>query len=128
MEKKRPQLEMKILQMTRLTSKGIHTITIGNHPHTNMLPKSEIVRRGGYKCRILEMHLQLRDQQLKTISYIYRLLYQNLRVTANQKSTIDTQIRKINSNTTLKIVIKPHKERTSKEGKKREQQKQIQSN
>ena len=32
--------------------------------------KKEIVRRGGYKCRTLEMHLQLRDQQLKTISYI----------------------------------------------------------
>ena len=37
------------------------------------------------------MTLQLRDQQLKTISYTYRLLYQNFEVTANQKSTIDTQ-------------------------------------
>ena len=45
----------------------------------------------------------------------------------NQKSTIDTQIRKINSNTTLKIVIKPEEEGT-REGKKKEQQKQIQSN
>ena len=73
------------------------------------------------------MHLQLREQQLKTISYTYRLLYQNFRITANQKSTIDTQ-RKINSNTTLKIVIKPQEERTRGEGKKKEQQKQIQSN
>ena len=58
------------------------------------------------------MHLKLREQQLKTILYmciyiyiyihtytiyIYiciRLLYQNLMVTANQKSTIDTQKRK----------------------------------
>ena len=62
MEKKRPQLETKILQMTRFTSKGIHTIKVGNHPGTNMPPKPEIVRRGGYKCRTLEMHLQLRDQ------------------------------------------------------------------
>ena len=31
-----------------------------------MLPKSEIVRRGGYKCGTLGMHLQLRDQQFKT--------------------------------------------------------------
>ena len=58
------------------------------------------MRRGGYKCRTLEMHLQLRDQQLKTISYIYvyiyRLLHQNFRVTANQKSTIDTQKNKKN--------------------------------
>ena len=93
-----------------------------------MLPKSEIVRRGGYKCRTLEIHLKLRDQQLKTISYIYRLLYQNFRVNANQKFTINTQTRKINSNTTLKIVIKPQEERTREEGKKKEQQKQIQSN
>ena len=56
------------------------------------------------------MNLQLREQQLKTISYTYRLLYQNFRITANQKSTTDTQ-RKMNSNTTLKIVIKPEEER-----------------
>ena len=60
--------------------------------------------------------------------YIYRFSYQNFRITANQKSTIDTQIRNINSNTTLKRVIKPLKERTREEGKKKEQQKQIQSN
>ena len=59
-----------------------------------MPPKSEIMRRGGYKCRTLEMHLQLKDQQLKTISYIFRLLYQNFRATANKKSTIDTQTKK----------------------------------
>ena len=36
-----------------------------------------------------EMNLQLREQ-LKTISYTYRLLHQNFRITANQKSTTDT--------------------------------------
>ena len=113
--------------MTRLTSKGIYTVKIRNHPCTIMPPKSEIMRRGGYKCRTPEMNLQLREQQLKTISYTYRLLYQNFRITANQKSTIDTQ-RKINSNTTLKIVIKPQEERTREEGKKKEQHKQMQSN
>ena len=41
--------------------------------------------------------------------------------------TIHTQIRKINSNTTLKIVIKPEEERTREEGKKKEQQNQIQN-
>ena len=40
------------------------------------------------------MNLQLREQQLKTTSYTYRLLYQNFRITANQKSTIDTQTKK----------------------------------
>ena len=30
--------------MARLNSEGIHTVKVGNHPHTNMLPKSEIMR------------------------------------------------------------------------------------
>ena len=42
------------------------------------------------------MYLQLRDQQLKTNLYIYRLLYQNFRVTANQKSPSDIQTNKKN--------------------------------
>ena len=94
-EKKRQQQETKIPQMTRLTSKGIYTVKIRNHPCTIIPPKSEIMRRGGYKCRTLEMQLQLREQQLKTISYTYRLLYQNFRITANQKSTMDTQTRNL---------------------------------
>ena len=75
------------------------------------------------------MNLQLKEQQLKTISYTYRLI-SKFRITANQKSTIDTQTnkKKINSNTTLKIVIKPEEERAREEGKKKEQQTQIQSN
>ena len=85
-----------------------------------MPPKAATVRRGGYKCRTLEMYLQLRNQQLKTNLYVFRLLYQNFRVTANQKSTIDIQIRNINSNTTLNIVIKPQEKRTK--GKKKGQE------
>ena len=73
-EKTRQQQETKIPQMTRPTSKGIHTVKIGNHPRTIIPPKSEIMRRGGYKCRTLEVHLRLRDQQLKTISYIQTLI------------------------------------------------------
>ena len=89
MEKKKATTRKKeILQITRLTSKGIHIVKVGDHPHTNMLPKPEIMRRGGYKCRILEMHLQLREQHLKITLYIYRLLYQNLRGTKSQKSRI----------------------------------------
>ena len=52
----------------------------------------------------MEMYLQLRKQQLKTISHIYiyrererqRESYQNFRITANQKSTIDTNTNKKN--------------------------------
>ena len=69
--------------MEKLTGKGKHTVKIGNHLHTNTMSKPAIVRRGEHKCRILEMHLKLKDQQLKTILFIYRLLYQNLMVTAN---------------------------------------------
>ena len=74
------------------------------------------------------MHLQLRDQQLKTILDMYRLLYQNFRVTASQKCTIDTHTNKKNQ---LKYNTKEsHQIRIgeNREGKKKEQQKQIQSN
>ena len=60
--------------MGKLTGKGKHTGQVGNRPHTNMISKPVTVTGGGYKCRIFEMHLKLRYQQLKTIMYIYRLL------------------------------------------------------
>ena len=55
------------------------------------------------------MHLQLREQQLKMVSYTYRLLYQNFRISVNQKSTIDTQTKK----NQLKYITKdsPHTRR-----------------
>ena len=40
------------------------------------------------------MCLNLRGQQLKIIIFIFRLLYINLMVTTNQKSTIDTHTKK----------------------------------
>ena len=78
--------------MGKLTGKGKHKVKVGNYPHTNMISKPATVRRGEYKCRKWEMHLKLRDEQLKTSLYIYihRLLYQNLMETANQNTTIDT--------------------------------------
>ena len=39
----------------------------------------------------------------------------NLHGNSNQKSTIDTQVRKSNPNTTLKIVIKAQKKKTREE-------------
>ena len=65
----------------------------------------------------LEIHLQLRDQQLKTILYIYRLQFQNFRVTANQKSTIDTQTNKKNQ---LKYNTKESHQTRRGENKRRE--------
>ena len=90
-----------------------------------MISKPAVVRRGEYKCRILEMHLKLKDQQLKTILFTYRLLYQNLMGTANQKSTIVTQKRKRNPNTTLKLVIKSQEKRTKEDRQKKDLQKQL---
>ena len=53
------------------------------------------------------MHFKLRNQQLKTIMYTYRLLHQNFMVTTNKKSIIDKHTeKKKNPNITLKIVIK----------------------
>ena len=121
-KKKRPQLETRKLQMGKLTGKGKHTVKVGEHPHTNMISKLPIVRRGKHKCRILEIHLKLKDQQLKTIFFIYKLLYQNLKVTRNQSSTVDTNKkvkRKRNPNTTLKLVVNSQEKRTKEEGKKK---------
>ena len=52
------------------------------------------MRGDEYKRRVVKMHLKLRDQQLKTIMYIYRLLYQNLMANANENSIIDIHTKK----------------------------------
>ena len=62
------------------------------------------------------MHLQLRDQQLKTTLYIYRL-NQNFRVTANQKSTTDAQTNKKK----LKYHTKDSHQTTRGENKRKEE-------
>ena len=41
-----------------------------------------------------KMHFKLRDQQLKKITYMYRELYKNLMITANQKSIIAIHTKK----------------------------------
>ena len=111
--------------MTMLTSKGIYTVKTRNHPCTIIPPKSEIMRGGGYKSRTLEMNLQLREQQLKTISYTYRLLYQNFRITANQKSTIDIEI---NKKYQLKYNTKDSHQTTRGENKRREEKRATKTN
>ena len=66
------------------------------------MSKPVIVRGEENKCKVVKMHLKLRDQQLKTITYTYIhmhthvhiLLYRNLMVTTNQKSIIDTHTKK----------------------------------
>ena len=80
--------------MGKLTRRGKHIAKVGNHPPTDKISKPAAVRRGEYKCRIWEMHLKLRDQQFKTILCIYRLLYQNLMGSANQKTAIDLHTNK----------------------------------
>ena len=64
--------------MENFTGKGKHIVKVGNNPYTNDIKTSKCEKR-----RILEMHLKLKGQQLKTILFIYRLLYQNFMVTAN---------------------------------------------
>ena len=104
--------------MTRLTGKGIYTVKLGTHLHTNMLPKPEILRR--VQCRILEIHLQLRDQQVKTIYVDIQTpilkLHGNCkpniynRYTHKQEKAIQTQHRRQSSN---------HKGRKQEKGRKK---------
>ena len=66
------------------------------------------------------MHLKLEDQKFKTILFIYKLLYQNLMVTANWEYTIDTHTKKKkNLNTMLKLVNRSQEKRTKEEGRKK---------
>ena len=58
-------VEIRNLQMEKLISKDKHKVNVGNHVHTNMISKPAIVRRWEHKCKILEMHLKLKEQQLK---------------------------------------------------------------
>ena len=80
------------------------------------------MRRVEYKCKTPEMHLQSRDQQPKTILYIYRLLYQNFKITANQISTIDRQTNKQNQ---LKYNTKDSHQTTTGENKRRRKEKRA---
>ena len=68
------------------------------------------------------MHTQLKEQQLKTISYIYIDSYQNFRITANQKSTIDTQTSKKNQ---LKYNTKDSHQTTRGKNKRRREEKRA---
>ena len=68
------------------------------------------------------MHLQLRDQQLKIVLYIYRILYQNFRITAHQKSAIDTHTNKKNQ---FKYNIKDSHQTTRGENKRRREEKRA---
>ena len=44
-----------------------------NNEMQNRLSKIVILKDGEYKCRVLKMHLKMRDQQLKIITYTYSL-------------------------------------------------------
>ena len=70
--------------------------------------------KGHYKCRILDMNLKLREQQLKTIYYIYNMyIYW-------------TAISKPHGNCKLKICIRythTHKKNQSQENKSRREEK-----
>ena len=82
--------------MENLIGKGKYEVKVGNHLYKNMILTLAIVRRGEHKCSIFEMDFKLKDQQLKTILFVYRLVYQNLMVISNWKSTICTNTKEKN--------------------------------
>ena len=66
------------------------------------------VRGGEYNCSVFKMHLKLRGQQLKTITYVYIRLYRNLRVTANQNSITNIEKGVSVLLTWFKIIFEQH--------------------
>lgn len=72
----------------------------GRKSSSHNISKPVIVKGGGHKCRLPETPLKLKDQQLKTILSVYRTVYQNLMVTANENlqnthTHTDTHIQRI---------------------------------
>ena len=84
-EKERPRLETIKLQMRKLTSKGKHTVK-GRKSSTH---KYDIETSNHEKRREQMQHMEytfeIKRPELKTILYLYKLLFQNLLLTANQK-------------------------------------------
>ena len=95
-EKQKPQLEIRILKVKKLTGKGKDNLKVGYQPLTNMISKLASMRCGEYKCRTLKMHLKLRDQQDETILHTYRWIYHNIRGTVSQITIMVTYIKKKN--------------------------------
>ena len=74
---------------------------------------------------IFKMHLKWRDQPPKTTTFIYRLLYEKLMVTTNQKSILDTHTKKEKA---VQNDIKNNHQVIRKQGEKRDLLKQIWNN
>ena len=76
--------------MTRLTSKGIYRVKIQNNPHTIIPPESKIWEEVGTN----EGQWRWIYNEENNWKQSHIDLYQNFRITANQKSTMDTQTNK----------------------------------
>ena len=81
----------------------LETSTFDGHGQKPPNGKLPILRRQKHKCRILNMHLKLIDQQPKTILYVCGLLYQNLVGTTNQKNYDRYACKKSKPNIALKL-------------------------
>ena len=55
--------------MGRLTGKGKLTGKVGNHPHTNTIPKPAIMRKE--QMQDTGVHLKFKNQELKIITCIF---------------------------------------------------------
>ena len=64
---------------------------VANHPHTIMMSKPVIVTGGEYQCGKFEMHLKLSDEQHKTITYLYRLLYKKSVIDIHRKMKTESK-------------------------------------
>ena len=64
--------------MRKVTDQGKYTVKRESQPYTHMISKLVIIiRREEHNCRKWELHLKLRNQQLKRNLYIYIKLIKN---------------------------------------------------
>ena len=79
------------------------------------------MRKEQYKCKTLKIHLKLRDEQLETILFIYRLLHQNLMGTTKNNYNRYKQKKKQSKHITKhrhRIIRKEEGNRSSKTNQK----------
>ena len=76
--------------MKKLTGKDKDNIKVGNHLLTNMISKLASMGREEGRCRILKIHLKIRDLQTEKILHTH----QNITGSTNQKTILYTHRKK----------------------------------
>ena len=109
--------------MGKVTGQGKHKMKVGNHSAIDKYDTKTHKCEEWKKHRTLKTHLKWRDQQLKTILYIHRLLYQNWEPKNYNKKHIKEKTQtQYNTKGSQQIITE---EKRKKEGRKKELKLQI---